>query len=70
MKWDAEKYDAVKAPQVDAGRELIAMAGVRENDSVLGDRIQFQETIRLCGKGDLRRGRRARIHKVRQCMKI
>ncbi len=35
MKWDAEKYDSVKAPQVDAGRELIAMAGVRENDSVL-----------------------------------
>lgn len=35
MKWDAEKYDSVKAPQVDAGRELIAMAQVRENDSIL-----------------------------------
>lgn len=29
------KYDAVKAPQVDAGRELIAMAKVRERDSIL-----------------------------------
>ncbi len=26
MKWDAGKYDSVKAPQVDAGRELIEMA--------------------------------------------
>ncbi len=35
MRWDAEKYDSVKAPQVDAGRELVAMAEVRETDSVL-----------------------------------
>lgn len=35
MKWDAEKYDSVKAPQIDAGWELIAMAQVRENDSIL-----------------------------------
>jgi len=35
MKWDAEKYDAVKAPQVDAGRELLGLAGPRENDSIL-----------------------------------
>lgn len=35
MKWDAEKYDAVKAPQVDAGRELIGLAKVRENDAIL-----------------------------------
>ena len=35
MKWDAEKYDTVKAPQVDAGRELITLAHVRENDAVL-----------------------------------
>lgn len=35
MKWDAEKYDAVKAPQIDAGRELIGLAGVRENDAIL-----------------------------------
>jgi len=35
MRWDAEKYDSTKAPQVDAGRELIAMAKVRDTDSVL-----------------------------------
>lgn len=35
MKWDAEKYDAVKAPQIDAGRELIGLARVRENDAIL-----------------------------------
>jgi trans-aconitate 2-methyltransferase len=35
MKWDAEKYDSVKAPQVDAGRELITMAEVRITDSIL-----------------------------------
>ncbi len=35
MKWDAEIYDAVKAPQIDAGRELIEMARVREDDQVL-----------------------------------
>ncbi len=35
MRWDAEKYDAVKAPQVDAGKELIAMAKVEDTDSVL-----------------------------------
>lgn len=35
MKWDAEKYDAVKAPQVDAGKELITLARVQEDDAVL-----------------------------------
>ncbi|MFA6056493.1 MAG: methyltransferase domain-containing protein [Thermodesulfovibrionales bacterium] len=35
MKWDAEKYDSVKAPQIDAGRELIALTGIRKNDSML-----------------------------------
>ena len=35
MKWDAQTYDAVKAPQIDAGRELIAVAGIRENDAIL-----------------------------------
>jgi len=35
MKWDAEKYDAVKAPQIDAGRELIGLARVRKNDAIL-----------------------------------
>ncbi len=35
MRWDAEKYDSTKAPQIDAGRELIAMACIRESDSIL-----------------------------------
>lgn len=35
MKWDAEKYDSAKAPQIDAGRELIEMSKIRETDSVL-----------------------------------
>ncbi len=35
MRWDAEKYDSTWAPQIDAGRELIAMAGVKETDSIL-----------------------------------
>ncbi|MFZ3089813.1 MAG: methyltransferase domain-containing protein [Nitrospirota bacterium] len=35
MRWDAEKYDATKAPQIDAGKELIAMAKVRDADSIL-----------------------------------
>jgi len=35
MKWDAAQYDAVKAPQIDAGKELIALAQVRKNDAIL-----------------------------------
>ncbi|MBI3354991.1 MAG: methyltransferase domain-containing protein [Nitrospirae bacterium] len=35
MRWDAEKYDATKAPQIDAGKELIAMAKIRDSDSIL-----------------------------------
>ena len=35
MKWDAAQYDSVKAPQVDAGKELIVMAKVKNSDSVL-----------------------------------
>jgi trans-aconitate 2-methyltransferase len=35
MKWDAVQYDSVKAPQVDAGKELIRLAEVKKNDSVL-----------------------------------
>lgn len=35
MKWDAGKYDAAHAPQIDVGRELIAMARVKKNDNVL-----------------------------------
>ncbi|HEX8949672.1 MAG TPA: methyltransferase domain-containing protein [Dissulfurispiraceae bacterium] len=35
MRWDAEKYDSAKAPQVDAGRELLDMARICETDYVL-----------------------------------
>lgn len=35
MKWDAGKYDSAHAPQIDAGMELIAMACVKKNESVL-----------------------------------
>jgi ubiquinone/menaquinone biosynthesis C-methylase UbiE len=35
VKWDAEKYDAAEAPQVEAGKELIALAEVRDTDTVL-----------------------------------
>jgi len=35
MRWDAEKYDEVKSPQVDAGRELITRAKVKDTDSIL-----------------------------------
>ena len=35
MRWDAEKYDSTHAPQIDAGMELIEMAAVRANDSIL-----------------------------------
>ena len=35
MRWDAEKYDSVKAPQVEAGRELIESAAVRAGDRIL-----------------------------------
>lgn len=55
MKWDAEKYDAVKAPQVDAGRELIGLAGARENESILdlgcGTGKLTVELARLAGSG-------------------
>src|SRR5512143_3363192 len=55
MKWDAEKYDTVKAPQIDAGRELIGLAGVREGETVLdlgcGTGKLTVELARLASKG-------------------
>ncbi len=55
MRWDAKKYDAAKAPQVDAGRELIAMAGVSDTDSILdigcGTGNLTIELARLASKG-------------------
>jgi|GEM_PF-2000506 len=35
MRWDAERYDSAHSPQIDVGRELIKMAAVRAEDSIL-----------------------------------
>ncbi len=35
MQWNAEQYDTAKAPQIDAGRDLIAQAAIREQESLL-----------------------------------
>ncbi|MBI1810532.1 MAG: methyltransferase domain-containing protein [Nitrospirae bacterium] len=35
MRWDAERYDSAHGPQIDVGRELIKMATVRAEDSIL-----------------------------------
>ncbi len=57
MRWDAEKYDLTHAPQIDAGRELIEMAGVSAGDSILdigcGTGTLTVELARLAHKGEI-----------------
>jgi trans-aconitate 2-methyltransferase len=55
MRWDADTYDSVKAPQFDAGMELIEISRVRATDSVLdigcGTGKLTIELARLAAKG-------------------
>lgn len=57
MKWDARDYDSVKAPQVNAGRELIEMAKVGEYESILdlgcGTGKLTIELARIANKGSI-----------------
>ncbi|MBI5634404.1 MAG: methyltransferase domain-containing protein [Nitrospirae bacterium] len=57
MRWDADRYDRAKAPQIEAGKELTIMAGIRENDSVLdigcGTGKLTLELSRLASRGEV-----------------
>ena len=57
MRWDAEIYDSAKSPQTDAGMELIAMAGINTDASVLdvgcGTGRLTCELARLAHKGNV-----------------
>jgi trans-aconitate methyltransferase len=57
MRWDAEKYDRVNVQQFESGRELIALAHVKETDSILdlgcGTGKLAAEMARLASRGSV-----------------
>ena len=51
MKWDAEKYDSVKAPQADAGRQLFAVAmSYERNRTEKGIESNFRRLFAMAEK--------------------